>query len=340
MVVLPVGNRLFKTVKQEGGLETLLFGPDTSRTSRKNSIVTKKSRGRGSSSSNSNGGKVAAMGSKSSDSFISEDNDRADKAAPVSSSTSSFLNSVLHSTATAASSSSAPGTAPVTGIDSTPGANLKGIYDSDTLSDDAVLVSPGDDEDYTADGDGDEGMYGADPHPYPSLFDRIAQSATSSSLPLPAPLPASDHAYLMADQGPFRESRKAVHFSESIEDSWEDVRIDVAPFTSRPAIMSLSSDESKVDTPDDSTVPSSSSASSSVPIPLEQSFMVPQSEYIQAQRKADAAAKEAVLAAEQRFGDVTAAELVFCESISTSLGSADSPLETDSEKVQYLKHEI
>ena len=141
-----------------------------------------------------------------------------------------------------------------------------------------------------------------------------------------------EHDYMHPVQGPFSGPRRAVRFSESVEDNWEDICVDVTPFTTL-SLPSHAEDEQhaieEVTIAEDTVIPRPDPLSQS----RQESFMMRQSDYAEVQRKAGIAEKAAADKAAALLASTAAAELVFCEAMSTTLSSGDSPVETESEKV-------
>ena len=145
-----------------------------------------------------------------------------------------------------------------------------------------------------------------------------------------------EHDYLHPGLGPFSGTRRAVRFSENVEDNWEEICVDVTPFTTltMPPHIEVEDDQLVVD---DVRAVEDTVIATTRPDTLSQSrqesFMMRQSDYAEVQRKAAIAEKAAADKAAALSASTAAAELVFCEAMSTTLSSGDSPLETESEKV-------
>jgi hypothetical protein len=152
------------------------------------------------------------------------------------------------------------------------------------------------------------------------------------------------HDCMLPGQGPFsgKEPRRAVRFSENVEDNWEEICVDVTPFTT----LSIPSHTDEVEegqhgavteeviAVEDTVIPRPDATSQS----RQESFMMRQSDYAEVQRKAAIAERAAADKAAQLLASNAAAELVFCEAMSTTLSSGDSPLESESDKVRAIFH--
>lgn len=295
-------------MKKEGGIETLLFGPNSLRSSRKSSV------------SGGDTGKTDREKEKEKENAMKEYNMADDiKLDELPTSSSAFADSVMHPTRSR--DEHVKGLGP-----GSPGqGKVKNAMKSTDIEDDGVVV---------ASGDADAAM-------------STGTSASASAALLPniddpsgTEIEAeADYSYLLADRGPFRESRKAVHFSESLEDNWEEVCVDVTPFTIKATLEEDEDDEDE----EGVQPPFLSSGSDFTRNPLQESFVARQSDYDEAQRKAEALVR--VSEDDDDFGSPSPshpppvatpeAEMEFFESISASLSlsAADSPLESESEKV-------
>ena len=126
---------------------------------------------------------------------------------------------------------------------------------------------------------------------------------------------SNDHISL-SDSGPFREKRRGVHFSETLGDGdWENICIDTTPFTIVPSeegygfAQGLDQKSTLDDGTMNLTIPTESKAST---------------------KEGDAISRTESAKAEQ----------VFCEQMSSSLFSSNSPLESESDKVnERSQHE-
>jgi hypothetical protein len=316
------GFRFINTVKKEGGIETLLFGPNAVRSSRKISVS-------GGDTGKTDRGKEKGENLQG---YNMSDDIKLDGSPPISSSSSSssFADSVMHPTRSdghAEGAGSGPGAGQLKGKDA-----MKSM-DSE---EDVVVVASGDADAATSTAttaSASSGYVGSGS----ALFRDIdAPSGTGAG--------AEIESYLLADRGPFRESRKAVHFSESLEDNWEEVCVDVTPFTIKATL-----EEDEDDEDEGGIMPAFlGSGSDFTRNPLQESFVARQSDYDEAQRKAEALVRVSEEDDEDDFGSPShslshpstcatpEAELEFLESISASLSlsAADSPLESESEKVQ------
>ena len=148
-----------------------------------------------------------------------------------------------------------------------------------------------------------------------------------------------EHDYLHPGLGPFSGTRRAVRFSENVEDNWEEICVDVTPFTTltMPPHIEVEDEQLAVDdvrAVEDTVISRPDTLTQS----RQESFMMRQSDYAEVQRKAAIAEKAAADKAAALSASTAAAELVFCEAMSTTLSSGDSPLETESEKVSLRAH--
>ena len=126
---------------------------------------------------------------------------------------------------------------------------------------------------------------------------------------------SNDH-ISQSDSGPFREKRRGVHFSETLGDGdWENICIDTTPFTIVPTeegygfAQNLEEKSTLEDGTMNLTIPSESKAST---------------------KEGDAISRTESAKAEQ----------VFCDQMSSSLFLSNSPLESESDKVnERSQHE-
>jgi hypothetical protein len=315
------GFRFINTVKKEGGIETLLFGPNAVRSSRKSSVS-------GGDAGKTDRGKEKGENLKG---FNMSDDIKLDGSPPSSS--SSFADSVMHPTRSIDEDAKGAGSGPGVGQGKGKGKDTMKSMESE---DDGVVVASSD-----ADAAASTATIASTVSGYVGSGSALFPDIDS---PSGAGAGAEIESYLLADRGPFRESRKAVHFSESLEDSWEEVCVDVTPFTIKATIEEDEDDEDDV-----GVIPAFlGSGSDFTRNPLQESFVARQSDYDEAQRKAEALVRVSEEDEDDDFGSPShslshpstcatpEAELEFLESISASLSlsAADSPLESESEKVQ------
>lgn len=297
-------------MKKEGGIETLLFGPSAARSSRKASV---------------SGGKADKGKGETEGGEIKKDHQ------PTTS--SAFADSVMRPTRSGDDNVKKSGSGPGQGPGPGQGKDAMKSVDSEddvvlVVSDDALPAPAAVTTAATAATAG-LGTTSGSPGSGSSLFPRVDSASDPSGA-------ETDHSYsyALADRGPFRESRKAVHFSESLEDNWEEVCVDVTPFTIKATL-----EEDEDDDEEAGFQPAFLSAGSDFTrSPLRDSFVARQSDYVEAQRKADALVRISDDDDESDPPPASAnatpeAELEFLESISASLSAADSPLESESEKV-------
>lgn len=326
-----------KTVKREGGFETLLFGPDSSRHSRKNSALPTHDSNDTSSSGRGKGTWTRVPESSSAAAGVS---------GGVSSSSSSgggggSVKGVLDADAVSSSSSlpqplSLP--RPVQDANNTGHTGHEGTVTDlksssrDSLSEyaeDSVMVSSEGSDVYASAAS-------------LTLFDLtdIQDQDTDYTAVLSS---EEGHDYMHPGQGPFsgKEPRRAVRFSENVEDNWEEICVDVTPFTTLSMPSHTDEEEGlgqhgavteEVIAVEDTVIPRPDTTSQS----RQESFMMRQSDYAEVQRKAAIAERAAADKAAQLLASNAAAELVFCEAMSTTLSSGDSPLESESDKVRSI----
>lgn len=320
------GNRFMRTVKREGGFETLLFGPDNSKSTksiRKNSVVPNPQ----------------------------------PQPQPLP----------THDSNDTTSSSGGQGTwnhvgeSPVAVDTGYTGCNVIGVHDADVVSvqdigntghegNSSGLIGMRSSIDSLSEYAEDSVMVSSEG------FDAYASAASLSQYDITdiqdadadvdvdyAAILSSeeDHDYLHPGLGPFSGTRRAVRFSETVEDNWEEICVDVTPFTTltMPPHIEVEDKQFVVDVDDvraveDTVIPST--RPDTVSQSRQESFMMRQSDYAEVQRKAAMAEKAAADKAAALSASTAAAELVFCEAMSTTLSSGDSPLETESEKVSLI----
>jgi hypothetical protein len=317
-----------KTVKREGGFETLLFGPDSSRHSRKNSAPP----------THDSNDTTSSAGGKGTWTRVPESSSAGGSSSGVNSSGSGGVNGV-HDVDTVSPSSSLPlplslprpsQDASNTGHEGTI-TDLKSSS-RDSLSEyaeDSVMVSSEGSDVYASAAS-------------LTLFDLtdIQDQDTDYAAMLSS---EEGHDYMHPGQGPFsgKEPRRAVRFSENVEDNWEEICVDVTPFTTLSMPSHTDEEErqhgaviEEVIAVEDTVIPRPDTTSQS----RQESFMMRQSDYAEVQRKAAIAERAAADKAAQLLASNAAAELVFCEAMSTTLSSGDSPLESESDKVRSISY--
>ena len=326
-----------KTVKREGGFETLLFGPDSTRHSRKNSALP----------THDSNGTASSVGGKGTWTRVPE-------------------------SSSAGSGSSGGGAGIGSGGNGSGGVStgLKGVHDVDTVPPSSSLPQPRPRPLHDADSTGHEGTaidlksssrdslseYAEDSVMVSSEGSDVYTSAASLTLFDLTDIQDQDinyatvlgseegHDYMHPGQGPFsgKEPRRAVRFSENVEDNWEEICVDVTPFTTlslpphideeeREQHVTVSKDAIPVE---DTVIPRPDTLSQS----RQESFMMRQSDYAEVQKKAAVVERAAADKAAQLLASNAAAELVFCEAMSTTLSSGDSPLESESDKVSHKSY--
>ena len=295
-----------KTVKREGGLETLLFGPDSTKSGRKNSAQPPPTHVTIDNSSSSGGmGTWNRVGESSvvMNSYghvISEGVD-AQGVHDVDVASTQNINDTGREGNLAGSN------------------GIKSSIDSlSEYAEDSVMVSS----------EGSDAYASA-----ASLSQYDITEVQDHDIDYAAILSSEEeHDYMHPGQGPFRGPRRAVRFSESVEDNWEEICVDVTPFTTLSLPPHVEEDQHVIDgirAVEDTVIPRPDMLSQY----RQESFMMRQSDYAEVQRKAGIAEKAAADKAAAILASTAAAELVFCEAMSTTLSSGDSPMETESEKV-------
>ena len=271
-------------MKTEGGIETFLFGSDSGpRAVRKNSTVMSRKESGGP-------GKGIFSLFKEEEILGAGEIERKEKMGEILHvdegrelrSSSGFVNSVQHSRSSATSSHS-----PV---------STRSLSSSSEIQDTDAVV------DAEADGDTVVVQYAGSNTVEISLLPQCTDNVGNSS----------SNYTLLSNSGPFRESRRAVHFSESLKDGdWEDICVDVTPFTISSVEQAKGLEQ------------------------VSKSMSMGESIDIKHPSEGSACEKEG----EKEFRGPTPrtasanAEQVFCDAMSSSLFSPDSPLESESEKV-------
>jgi hypothetical protein len=315
-----------KTVKREGGFETLLFGPDSSRHNRKNSALP----------THDSNDTSSSAGGKGTWTRVPESS-----AGGSSSGGGGVSGGVIgvHDVDTVSPSSSQPQplslTRPVQDANNAGHeGNVTDFKSSsrDSLSEyaeDSVMVSSEGSDVYASAAS-------------LTLFDLT--DIQDQDVDYTAVLSIEEgHDYMHPGQGPFsgKEPRRAVRFSENVEDNWEEICVDVTPFTTLSMPSHIDEEEGQhgavieeVIAVEDTVIPRPDTTSQS----RQESFMMRQSDYAEVQRKAAIAERAAADKAAQLLASNAAAELVFCEAMSTTLSSGDSPLESESDKVRSISY--
>ena len=309
------GNRFMRTVKREGGFETLLFGPDNSKSTksiRKNRVVPNPQNPQPLPTHDSND-TTSSSGGQGTWNHVGE--------SPVA--VDAGYNVIGVHDADVVSVQDIGNTGHDGNL-----SGLTGMRSSvDSLSeyaDDSVMVSS----------EGSNAYASAASLSQYDITD-IQDADVDVDVDYTAILSSEEeHDYLHPGLGPFSGTRRAVRFSENVEDNWEEICVDVTPFTTltMPPHIEVEDEQlvgDDVRAVEDTVISRPDTLSQS----RQESFMMRQSDYAEVQRKAAIAEKAAADKAAALSASTAAAELVFCEAMSTTLSSGDSPLETESEKV-------
>ena len=283
-------------MKKEGGIETLLFGPDKGpRESRRNSAVM-------SGKVQTGPDKRTANMSKSDQAVGGDERERERERERIEATTE--VTETVRDTGRGKKSGivkSVQNTKSTT--DSHPKESVKIQSSSSSRCRGSGII----DADGEGDRDGDTII----------IDNKSAPADSGPSLPLPRFSDTSEDSIMdhisLSDSGPFREKRRGVHFSETLGDGdWENICIDATPFTIVPTeegygfAQGLEEKSMLKDATLNLTLPSEGKVSV---------------------KEGEAIARTASANAEQ----------IFCDEMSSSLFSSNSPLESESDKVKDSK---